>query len=339
MPNKSAKAPERAAPSMVAALGGATNGPPPPPVPPRIITDGTRLRTAQLIDLCTSSISYDRQVQAGCQAFDRQMYEIIDDTGQVIMIPSIMGLTDSTLVDILAWQFHVDFYDHTKDLTFRKQLVQNAIVWHMTKGTVALVQWVLDTYFPGGATIQEWYEYMNPLPPNYPTVNADTQVATFAASQVDVAGDRFLIAATGLANNDQVRFVAGGFAVTGRLPSPLLPGLFYWVINAVDPIFQVSPSRGGSAVDILDQGAGNNNEIWKRGIGNWHDRYRFRILVDEAIIPPDKQAYALKLINAYKPVSRWLDGFVRQVVSECDIGWAGMVLRFIYRESEAPSYP
>jgi Phage tail protein (Tail_P2_I) len=129
----------------------------------------SKLRDAKLLALATPSIGYDKQVQAACPAFDYQMYQIIDETGQVIMIPNIMGLTDSTLVDILAWQFHVDFYDRTRDLEFRKRLVQLSIIWHKTKGTPALVQEVLDLYWPGGATILEWYEYMSPLPPNYPT--------------------------------------------------------------------------------------------------------------------------------------------------------------------------
>jgi phage tail P2-like protein len=202
----------------------------------------TLLRTSKLIDLCTPSISYDRQVQAACEAFDYQMYSIIDDTGVVIFIPNIMGLSDSNLIDILAWQFHVDFYDARKPLAFRQNLVQQAISWHRRKGTVALVQEVLDTYWPGGATIVEWYTYYNPLPPNYPTA----------------------------------------------------PG--------------------------------------------WHDRYRFRVYVDDRIISPEDEAAVLTLIEHYKPISRWCEGIFHAIASDCMIGWCGMLLRFIYRESEAPDY-
>jgi phage tail P2-like protein len=201
------------------------------------------LRTSKLIDLCTPSIGYDAQVKSASAAFDVQMYEIIDETGQVCFIPNIMALTDETLVDILAWQFNVDFYDPSKDLEFRKNLVQQSIVWHKRKGTVALVQEVLDTYWPGGATISEWYEYMEPLPPNYPTE----------------------------------------------------PG--------------------------------------------WHDRYRFRVYVDQDVITPAEEAAVLQLIDRYKPVSRWCEGVFRAIASEGSIGWAGAALRFIYRESEAPNYP
>ena len=96
------------------------------------------LRGSRLIESCAPSISYDERVQAACTALDQQMYQIIDDTGQVVMIPNIMALTDSALVDVLAWQFRVDSYDASAPLEFRKNLVQLSIQWHVTKGTVAL---------------------------------------------------------------------------------------------------------------------------------------------------------------------------------------------------------
>jgi phage tail P2-like protein len=277
------------------------------------------------------------------------MYEIIDDTGQVVMIPSIMGITDETLVDILAWQFHVDFYDKAKDIEFRKQLVQLSIQWHMTKGTVQLVQDVLNLYFPGVATLQEWFQYKNPFPPNYPTDSADTKIATFATTAVDVTNNLFNVPAHGLTANQQVKFEIGSFSVGGRLPTPLVPDIYYYVANPTTNTFQVSPTQwhsgtglgvSGSIIDLQDQGIGNNNEVWRRGTGSWHDRYRFRVLIDSQFIDPDDQAMVLALIDNYKPISRWMEGFVRAVSMECDIGWTGMLLRFIYRTSEAPTnYP
>src|SRR5215831_11518781 len=193
------------------------------------------LRVTRLIELCTQSINYDEQVQSGCDAFDNQMWSIIDDTGQVVMIPNIMNIYDSKLIDILAWQFHVDFYDSSRDLEFRKNLVQMSIIWHKTKGTPALIQWVLDTYWPGGATLQEWFDYKDPLPPNYPNAG-------------------------------------------------------------------------------------------------WHDRYRFRVLVDESVVTDTQTENAVvALINRYKPISRWLEAIEHPRISSCSIGWAGMMFRFIYR--------
>jgi P2-related tail formation protein len=224
----------------------------------------TTLRTAKLIDLCTPSISYDAQVKSASAAFDNQCYEIIDDMNGVgvtdpvgdqpsmpkqgiIFIPSIMDIYDSNLIDILAWQFHVDFYDPTRDLEFRKNLVQKAITWHMRKGTVDLVQEVLDTYWPGGATITEWFEYISPLPPNAPNPNPGFQL---------------------------------------DLP--------------------------------------------------WHDRYRFRIYIDENIIIPADEQKVWDLIDRYKPITRWPEGLFRATVSDGQIGTTGVILRFVYHMSDEP---
>jgi P2-related tail formation protein len=289
----------------------------------------TFLRGSRLIDLCTPSISYDRQVQAASTAFDNQFFEIIDDTGQVVMIPNIMGLTDPTLVDILAWQFNVDSYDASKDLEFRKNLVQMSIIWHKTKGTVALVEYVLNTYFPGSSTLEEWFQYKSPLPPNY---GDPTLAGTFTAADVNPGTDTFTY--SGAVDGTEVAFTNTG----GTLPTPIVAGQIYFIVNATATTFQIATEPNGTPLNIQNQGSGTN-QVYTR-TNAWHDRYRFRVLIDERVIsdaPTENEMLAL--IDRYKPVSRWCEAIIRPRTSDCNIGWAGMTLRFIYRTSEAPNYP
>ena len=235
------------------------------------------LRGSYLIDNCTTSISYDKQVQAASTAFDEQMWEIIDDTGQVVFIPNIMGLTDSNLVDILAWQFHVDFYDPTKSLDFRKQLVQLSIIWHKTKGTVDLVNQVLAMFYPGPPPpyIVEWFNYFNPLPPNFPAIQVDEQKVTFIPADVDTVDDRFNIVAGALTDGMVIYFKVGAILPAGgapnALPSPLVALQHYYVINWTPTQFQVSATLNGSPLNLTSIGSGTN-EIWAVGAagGNWH---------------------------------------------------------------------
>ena len=272
----------------------------------------TVLRGSQLIDNCTPSISYDRQVQSGCLAFDNQMYEIIDDTGQVVMIPNIMGLTDSNLVDILAWQFHVDFYDPTKDLDFRKQLVQLSIIWHKTKGTVDLVNQVLAMFYPGPPPpyITEWFQYFNPLPPNFPQVQADELMATFRPVDVDLTHSTIFLAGT---LQDGMPVILQ-LATTGNtLPAPLVAGTTYYVANWTlqpFPSFQLAATAGGAPITLTSQGTGDHNEVWNHSIGggNWHNRYRFRVIIDGTVIPQSEVPMIIDLIAAFKPISRWPEG-------------------------------
>ena len=263
------------------------------------------------------------------------MYEIIDVTGQVIMIPSIMHIEDSNLIDILAWQFHVDFYDASKPLEFRKNLVQMSIQWHMTKGTPALIQWVLDTYWPGGASLSEWFEY----------ASYGEATATFTPSDVNPQMNRFNAQGHVLVENDEIFFYQG--APPAVLPQPLDEAKLYYAKTVLTNSFEISLTSGGASIDILDSGVGTN---WaaKRIAGTglppnyphpyWHDRYRFRVYVDENVIDPEDEVAVLALIDRYKPVSRWCEGIFRPTASDLNIGWCGMMLRFIYRESDAPDY-
>src|SRR5215471_590292 len=283
------------------------------------------LRSAKLIEICPPSISYDAQVQSASQAFDAQMWEIIDDTGQVVMIPNIMGLTDSTLVDVLAWQFHVDFYDATKDLEFRKRLVQMSIIWHKTKGTVQLVEDVINTYFPGIAYLQEWYQYRSPLPPNY----GDPALAgTFTAAQVNSGSDT--ITFSGMVNGNEVAFANP----SGSLPTPIEPMRIYYVVGATGTTFQVALIPNGDPLNIQNPGSGTNS-VFKR-TNAWHDRYRFRIMMNQQVVDPDVEAQMLTLIDRYKPVSRWPEAVVRPEYSLLDIYVTAVAQIRITRVSRPP---
>jgi len=279
------------------------------------------------------SINYDNQVKSAGTAFDNQMWEIIDDTGQVLFIPNIMNITDPTLVDILAWQFHVDFYDPTRDLEFRKGLVQMSISWHRRKGTVSLVQEVVDTFWPGIAFIEEWFQYKFPFPPNYPHINADEFLVTFVPQDVNTAQDKFLIH-NNATNGQAIFFQKGDPANT--LPAPIVEGTTYYLVNVSASQGQIAATVGGAPINITTSGTGTN-EIWAKAddTGTWHDRYRFRVIINEGV-DPDTVTQVEELINRYKPVSRWLEGVVRSRASLMVAYVAGIMQQFIYRVSHAP---
>lgn len=262
------------------------------------------------------------------------MYEIIDATGQVVMIPNIMGIFDSKLIDILAWQFHVDFYDPTRDLDFRKRLVQMSIIWHKTKGTVALVEEVINTYWPGVAFLQEWFEYKSPFPPNYPVVNVDEWACNFTPADVNVTQDRFQIQTGGNAEDEKVFFVLGQPGNT--LPAPFVAGTDYYVRNHLKNSFQLSATLGGTPIDITSSGTGEHNELWARGAvgGTWHDRYRFRVIINEEVDPAIADQ-VVALINLYKPISRWLEDILLSRVSTCVVFVGCYAKIFTHRISQA----
>jgi phage tail P2-like protein len=127
------------------------------------------IKESSLIDACPPSIGDDINVQAVCTALDRQFRELIDDINQTIILPAIDKITDHDLLDLLGWQFHVDYWDANQSVEIKQYLIKSSLDWHTRKGTVDLIQEVCDLAFgPGVATIQEWFDYKYPFPPNYP---------------------------------------------------------------------------------------------------------------------------------------------------------------------------
>src|SRR5580693_6122614 len=120
----------------------------------------TDIRDAKLIESCPPSIADDVNVQAVCAALDRQFAETIDAIVETLIIPAINSITSDNLLEVLAWQFHVDTWDNDDSIEIRRRLIINSLPWHARKGTPALLQEVCDTFFPAGAAvIQEWFEY------------------------------------------------------------------------------------------------------------------------------------------------------------------------------------
>lgn len=85
---------------------------------------------------------------------------------------------------------------------------------------------------------------------------SDLLVGYFVA---DKTKNNFTVANHGLLNGDTVRFALG--AVGNALPSPLVEGTWYYVVNATQDAFQVSETQGGAVFDITNSGTGNN-EAW-----------------------------------------------------------------------------
>lgn len=96
-------------------------------------------------------------LQQVAQLIDAKMHELNVLSELVFIYPRIDELS-SALVDALAIQFHVDFYDTGLPLDKRRALVKNSVRWHMRKGTAGVVQELVQTVFDSGV-VKEWFEY------------------------------------------------------------------------------------------------------------------------------------------------------------------------------------
>lgn len=110
----------------------------------------------RIADRLPESLNRDN-VRELAKVIDEKMAELNRMSELVSIYPRIDGLS-SNLIDALAIQFHVDYYDRTLPLDTRRAIVRSSMRWHLRKGTKGVVQEMVQTIFDSGV-VHEWYEY------------------------------------------------------------------------------------------------------------------------------------------------------------------------------------
>ena len=114
------------------------------------------LEALSLRDIIPPSISGDRNVQAIVGATDPHIQEVSRSIREAFILSRINELPEN-VVDLLAWQWHVDSYEPDLPIATKRELVLDAIMYHRRKGTKSAVKSALEKlgFVP---TIKEWFE-------------------------------------------------------------------------------------------------------------------------------------------------------------------------------------
>ncbi|MCL2210772.1 MAG: phage tail protein I [Treponema sp.] len=118
------------------------------------------LSNVSILNLLPPNIANDNNVKMMAEAFNKTLHDIINKIPDLAIIPNLMldKIVNETLVDLLAWQFHVDFYQPDLPLNVKIELVKKSLDWHTRKGTPSTIEEIVTEIF-AEAKIEEWYEY------------------------------------------------------------------------------------------------------------------------------------------------------------------------------------
>lgn len=115
------------------------------------------IRSIALIDLVPSSIRSDPQIQAAATAINAELTRVTAAIPQTLLLARLDDLAEP-VVDLLAWQWHVDFYEDGLPLKTKRDLIRQSVDWHRRKGTPSVVQEMVSAVL-GDAKVMEWFEY------------------------------------------------------------------------------------------------------------------------------------------------------------------------------------
>jgi phage tail P2-like protein len=115
------------------------------------------LVTTKIVDLLPISLQGDASVMAAATALDSELTAVTTAIEECLLLPRLDELAED-VIDLLAWQWHVDSYDPGFPIAKKRNLVLQSIAWHRRKGTPGLVQDLVSAIYSSGV-VTEWFEY------------------------------------------------------------------------------------------------------------------------------------------------------------------------------------
>lgn len=111
---------------------------------------------AKTKELLPVSLQGDKNVEALCEAQDH-VFSLEDEVYKLLIYPRIDSLSEEVL-DLLAWQFHIEGWEMAETEEEKRALIKKAIELHKYKGTKWAVEKVLELLKLKGE-VKEWFQY------------------------------------------------------------------------------------------------------------------------------------------------------------------------------------
>lgn len=129
-----------------------------------------------------TALQRDPKMKALAKAMTDQLLNVSGIIDNVLIYSRIDELPEA-LVDILAYDMHVDWYDYSYPVETKRELLKNSVKIHKKMGTVYAVEKALGAIFPDSA-VEEWFEYGGE--PHHFQIICDTTNNRIAASYREI---------------------------------------------------------------------------------------------------------------------------------------------------------
>lgn len=164
-----------------------------------------------LLSLMPRLLRQDASAKAMCRALQRQLDGLIGQINKAMIYVAIDDLSEPVL-DELARDLHVDFYQVEDDIAVKRRLVKSSLVLHGTKGTPGAVERLASEVFDDGR-VEEWWEYgADPYHFNVVTTNqavTTTRALAFIEALKTVKNTRSWLDAVILASTEGMGLYVG----------------------------------------------------------------------------------------------------------------------------------
>lgn len=117
----------------------------------------TKLQDGELLDLLPAQLKHDTDMICLSYAIKCETERLLK-YARGTMANVFIDEVPEKVLDLLAVELRVAYYDQNLDIKVRRELVKNALNWHKKAGTPAAVEELVKIVF-GSGEVSEWYEY------------------------------------------------------------------------------------------------------------------------------------------------------------------------------------
>lgn len=112
---------------------------------------------SELLKLLPYSLRQDPVLVAIAEAVEIQLKQAYQEAEDIYNLVDIDKMPEA-LLDLLAYEKHVDFYEVGLPVEQKRELVKASIKWHRKKGTRGAIEDVVSIIYKN-AHVFEWFEY------------------------------------------------------------------------------------------------------------------------------------------------------------------------------------
>ena len=122
-----------------------------------IRSNGKDIYSVNFADYLPETLKRDQKMKALAAAVTEQMLGVSAEIDNVLIYSRIDELPEE-LIDILAFDMHVDWYDYSYPLAAKRDILKNSVKVHKKMGTKYAIEKGLSGLYPI-SEVEEWFEY------------------------------------------------------------------------------------------------------------------------------------------------------------------------------------
>ena len=127
------------------------------PNPRGIRKAGQDIFTVNFADYLPGALKQDPKIRAIAEVVTKEALTVSGEIENVLIYSRIDELPEA-LIDILAYDMHVDWYDYSFPLKVKRDILKSSVKVHKKMGTKYAVEKALGALYPQ-SEVEEWYQY------------------------------------------------------------------------------------------------------------------------------------------------------------------------------------